>query len=65
MHPSLNSGTKDTGYLKRRYMGITMLTLTDSIIKELQKDRLAEFRNVTGGVFVYKVIPGSPAHMYV
>ncbi|KAK3590194.1 hypothetical protein CHS0354_041251 [Potamilus streckersoni] len=46
---------------KKRYFGITMLTLTPSIISELQQ-RIVNFPDVTGGVFVHSIIIGSPAH---
>ncbi|XP_046558252.1 serine protease HTRA2, mitochondrial-like [Haliotis rubra] len=45
----------------RRFMGITMLTLTPSILLEL-KERSADFPDVQHGVFVHKVTLGSPAY---
>ncbi|KAL3864309.1 hypothetical protein ACJMK2_006000 [Sinanodonta woodiana] len=47
---------------KKRYIGITMLTLTPSIISELQQ-RIVNFPDVTGGVFIHSIIVGSPAHV--
>ncbi|KAL5016632.1 hypothetical protein ScPMuIL_006221 [Solemya velum] len=48
--------------LKRRFLGITMLTLTPSIIMEL-KDRAANFpRKVEYGVFITRILVGSPAY---
>lgn len=48
--------------VKRKYMGITMLTLTDQIIHELhQRDQFVP-PSITHGVLVWKVIVGSPAH---
>lgn len=53
---------KKTDGPKRLYMGITMLTLTPQIIHELQqRDHLIP-RDIQGGVLVWKVIYGSPAH---
>lgn len=53
---------KKTDRPKRLYMGITMLTLTPQIIHELQqRDHLIP-RDIQGGVLVWKVIYGSPAH---
>nr|CAD7439673.1 unnamed protein product [Timema bartmani] len=46
---------------KRRYMGITMLTLTPQIISEiLARHKLPE--GVTHGVLVWKVVVASPAY---
>lgn len=46
----------------RRYMGITMITLTPSILHEL-KDRKHSIPNdIEFGILVWKVIIGSPAH---
>lgn len=47
---------------KRLYMGITMLTLTPQIIHELQQRDHMIPRDIQGGVLVWKVIFGSPAH---
>lgn len=49
----------------RRYMGITMLTLTPAIINELRQRNQVVPPDVQSGVLVWKVIMGSPAHMYV
>ncbi|XP_064630905.1 serine protease HTRA2, mitochondrial-like [Lineus longissimus] len=45
---------------KRRYMGVTMLTLTPSIVSELRM-RMT-FPSVESGVLVHKVVVGSPAY---
>ncbi|XP_030299559.1 serine protease HTRA2, mitochondrial-like [Sparus aurata] len=45
---------------KRRYIGVTMLTLTQSIITEL-KLRDPSFPDVTHGILIHRVILGSPA----
>lgn len=51
-----------TGYPVKRYMGITMLTLTPDILFEL-KSRTQNMPNtLSHGVLVWKVIVGSPAH---
>ncbi|XP_050397578.1 serine protease HTRA2, mitochondrial [Patella vulgata] len=54
-------GGGDVGVKKRRYMGITMLTLTPSIAMEL-KERVRDFPDTQTGVYVYKIIIGSPAY---
>lgn len=46
----------------RRYMGITMLTLTPEIIAELKQRGQQIPDNITNGILVWKVIMGSPAH---
>lgn len=58
--------TKGGGHKKtppmRRYMGITMLTLTPEIIDELRQRSHPIPNSVLTGVLVWKVILGSPAH---
>lgn len=46
----------------RRYMGITMLTLTEEIIGELRHRSHPIPNTLNSGVLVWKVIIGSPAH---
>ncbi|GAB1290964.1 Serine protease HTRA2, mitochondrial [Apodemus speciosus] len=46
---------------QRRYIGVMMLTLTPSILTELQL-REPSFPDVQHGVLIHKVILGSPAH---
>ncbi|XP_053702051.1 serine protease HTRA2, mitochondrial-like [Synchiropus splendidus] len=46
---------------RQRYIGITMLTLTPSIIAEL-KLRDPTFPDVTHGILIHRVHKGSPAH---
>lgn len=47
----------------KRYMGITMLTLTKDILNELKNRSESLPPNLQHGVLVWKVIIGSPAHM--
>ncbi|XP_044764929.1 serine protease HTRA2, mitochondrial-like [Coccinella septempunctata] len=47
---------------KRKYMGITMITLSPQLIIELQMRSNQVPRNIQSGVLVWKVIFGSPAH---
>jgi len=60
----MKHGRTENGFHKRKYMGITMLTLT----KDLIKDQMSTFSiqknsgDLVGGVYVYNVIPGTPAH---
>lgn len=46
---------------RRRYMGITMLTLTPNIVAELHL-RDHHFPDVKAGVLVHRIVIGSPAH---
>lgn len=48
---------------KRKYMGITMLSLTDDIIRELKQRGSNLPENITHGILVWKVVQGSPAHV--
>ena len=50
---------------KRRYMGITMLALTEDIIRELRARQEDFFPDVTHGVLIHKVVLGSPAYKLV
>ena len=48
---------------RRRYLGITMLSLTPDIISELQTRAAAPLpRELTHGVLVWRVVVGSPAY---
>jgi len=55
-------GGGESGPNRRRYMGITMLTLTPSIIQELQQRQPDFPSDVTQGVLVFKIVIGSPAY---
>lgn len=56
-------GTANQGMTTtRRYMGITMLTLTNDILQELRQRSQTVPDTVKHGVLVWKVILGSPAH---
>ncbi|KAM9361115.1 serine protease HTRA1 [Symphorus nematophorus] len=45
---------------KKKYIGVRMLQLSPSLIREL-KERVAEFPDVTSGVYIYEVISGAAA----
>lgn len=55
-------GVKKTGRPTKRYMGITMLTVTPQILHELHQRNQYVAPDVKSGVLVWKVILGSPAH---
>lgn len=47
----------------KRYMGITMLSLTPDIINELKQRGSMIPDKIQHGILVWKVIPGSPAQV--
>jgi len=47
---------------KRRYMGVTLITLNPQLILELQMRGNDLPADVTSGVLIWKVVLGSPAH---
>ncbi|XP_069168106.1 serine protease HTRA2, mitochondrial isoform X2 [Procambarus clarkii] len=50
---------------RRRYLGVTMLTLTQSILLELQARGSAPQNvppDVTHGIFIWRIVVGSPAY---
>uniref|UniRef100_A0A3Q1G8W7 HtrA serine peptidase 3 n=1 Tax=Acanthochromis polyacanthus TaxID=80966 RepID=A0A3Q1G8W7_9TELE len=46
--------------IKKRFIGIRMLTITPALIEEL-KQQNPDFPNVTTGIYVHEVVPHSPA----
>ncbi|KAG5671398.1 hypothetical protein PVAND_001596 [Polypedilum vanderplanki] len=48
---------------KRKYIGITMLSLTEDIIRELKQRGSSIPEDIQHGILVWKVIQGSPAHL--
>lgn len=50
---------------RRRYLGITMLTLTQSIVQELQSRGSVPQHipaDLTHGILIWKIVVGSPAY---
>lgn len=50
---------------RRRYLGVTMLTLTNSILLELQARGTVPQNippDITHGIFIWRVVVGSPAY---
>ncbi|XP_030579622.1 serine protease HTRA1 isoform X1 [Archocentrus centrarchus] len=52
--------TSGNSPLKKKLIGIRMLQLTPSLIRDL-KEREHEFPDVSSGVYIYEVIPGTAA----
>ena len=46
----------------RRYMGITMVTLTPQLLLEMQQRNVILAPDIAHGVLVVKVVIGSPAY---
>lgn len=59
----VKKGKPNTPTQNRRYMGITMLTLTPQIIAELKQRGSLVPEAVVQGILVWKVILNSPAHV--
>ncbi|XP_062334603.1 serine protease HTRA3-like isoform X2 [Osmerus eperlanus] len=59
--PEPQSDADGTTGVKRRVIGIKMLTITEALVAELKKEN-PDFPDVSGGVLVHQVIPDSPAH---
>ncbi|XP_023247480.1 serine protease HTRA2, mitochondrial [Copidosoma floridanum] len=61
-----NKGTSSTGgfsdYARRRYLGITMLTLTPDIISDMQQQGGHVPALIRHGVLIWRVMFGSPAY---
>uniref|UniRef100_A0A671YMW3 HtrA serine peptidase 3a n=1 Tax=Sparus aurata TaxID=8175 RepID=A0A671YMW3_SPAAU len=54
------SQSKHSKEVKRRLLGIRMLTITESLVAELRRQH-QDFPEVSGGVLVQQVIPDTPA----
>ncbi|XP_036969171.1 serine protease HTRA3 isoform X1 [Acanthopagrus latus] len=57
---SLSKDSKDVRSTKKRFIGITMLTITPALTEELKRQN-SHFPDVTSGIYVHEVIPHSPA----
>ncbi|XP_034020442.1 serine protease HTRA3 [Thalassophryne amazonica] len=60
LNDSLDKYSKDVRSVKKRFIGIRMLTITPALIDEL-KQQNPDFPNVTSGIYVHEVVPNSPA----
>lgn len=60
LNESLDKNSKDTRPIKKRFIGIRMLTITTTLIEEL-KQQNPDFPDVSSGIYVHEVVPHSPA----
>ncbi|XP_060887264.1 serine protease HTRA3 [Labrus mixtus] len=60
LNESVDKPNKDVRSVKKRFVGIRMLTITPALIEEL-KQQNSDFPNVTSGIYVHEVVPHSPA----
>ncbi|KAI3376688.1 hypothetical protein L3Q82_017119 [Scortum barcoo] len=60
LNDSLDKHSKDVRSVKKRFIGIRMLTITPALIEEL-KQQNPDFPDVSSGIYVHEVIPHSPA----
>uniref|UniRef100_A0A671LTE6 Serine protease HTRA3-like n=1 Tax=Sinocyclocheilus anshuiensis TaxID=1608454 RepID=A0A671LTE6_9TELE len=59
LNDSLGKQNKGT-WLKKRFIGIRMLTITEALVEELRQQN-ADFPDVSSGIYVHEVVPHSPA----
>ncbi|KAG7458868.1 hypothetical protein MATL_G00225160 [Megalops atlanticus] len=57
---SLNKKNQEVKGIKKRFIGIRMLTITPTLAEEL-KQQNPDFPAVSGGIYVHEVLPNSPA----
>ncbi|MGH0152520.1 UNVERIFIED_CONTAM: hypothetical protein FKN15_073747 [Acipenser sinensis] len=60
LNESLDKHSKEVKAVKKRFIGIRMLTITPALVEEL-KQQNAEFPDVSTGIYVLEVVPNSPA----
>lgn len=60
LNDSIDKHSKDVRSIKKRFIGIRMLTITPALIEEL-KQQNPDFPDVSGGIYVHEVVPQSPA----
>lgn len=56
---------KGGNIFKKRYIGVTMFSLTPDLIFELQQKLVGIPHDIKNGVFICQVIADSPAYLYV
>ncbi|XP_041132768.1 serine protease HTRA3 [Polyodon spathula] len=60
LNESHDKHNKEVKAVKKRFIGIRMLTITTALVEEL-KQQNADFPDVSSGIYVLEVVPDSPA----
>uniref|UniRef100_A0A671NIR6 Serine protease HTRA3-like n=1 Tax=Sinocyclocheilus anshuiensis TaxID=1608454 RepID=A0A671NIR6_9TELE len=60
LNDSLGKQNKGTQGMKKRFIGIRMLTITEALVEELRQQN-PDFPDVSSGIYVHEVVPHSPA----
>ncbi|KAK7170032.1 hypothetical protein R3I94_000314 [Phoxinus phoxinus] len=60
LNDSLGKQNKETRSVKKRFIGIRMLTITEALVEELRQQN-PDFPDVSSGIYVHEVVPHSPA----
>ncbi|XP_048852636.1 serine protease HTRA3-like [Brienomyrus brachyistius] len=60
LNESLERHSKETKGLKKRFIGIRMLTITPGLVEDLKKQNV-DFPGISSGIYVHEVLPNSPA----
>ncbi|KAI4879384.1 hypothetical protein NFI96_019462 [Prochilodus magdalenae] len=60
LNDSMGKQSKEVRSVKKRFIGIRMLTITEALVEEL-KQQNPDFPDVTSGIYVHEVVPHSPA----
>ncbi|XP_066537210.1 serine protease HTRA3 [Hoplias malabaricus] len=60
LNDSMGKQIKDIRSVKKRFIGIRMLTITEALVEEL-KQQNSDFPDVSSGIYVHEVVPHSPA----
>ncbi|KAL7875925.1 hypothetical protein AOLI_G00108880 [Acnodon oligacanthus] len=60
LNDSMGKQSKEVRLVKKRFIGIRMLTITEALVEEL-KQQNPDFPDVSSGIYVHEVVPHSPA----
>ncbi|XP_061107919.1 serine protease HTRA3 [Conger conger] len=60
LNESLDKQTKEARSVKKRFIGIRMLTITQDLVEEL-KQQNPDFPDLSSGIYVHEVVANSPA----
>lgn len=60
LNDSLGKQNKETRSVKKRFIGIRMLTITEALVEELRQQN-PDFPDVSSGIYVHEVVSHSPA----